>query len=190
VRLEVGGETRTAELVVAADPRNRASRADLDAQYQHALRVWRRLSDVNEAVETIHGLRRQLDRWSSEDGELAAAAGSLREALTDVERELAPVDPKGSIRLGNPDRLDGKLRVLLAHAGFPARPTEASLAVAGELSRRLDGVLARLDSLLEGQVDEFNQLVRRMGAPALAPRHEAQKTGAGIAGSGDPAVPE
>ncbi|HEY4024889.1 MAG TPA: glycosyl hydrolase, partial [Candidatus Dormibacteraeota bacterium] len=188
VRLEVGGEVRTAAFEVAKDPRNRAVQADLEAQYQHALSVWRRLSDLNESVSAIRELRRQLDRWTGEGEELGAAAGALRKALSEVEGELVQVDPKGSARLSNPDRLDGKLRALLAQASFPARPTEAAVAVAAELSRRLDGVLARLDSLMEGQVEEFNQLVRRAGVPALAPRPEQARTGvaAVAADAGDP----
>jgi len=105
-----------------------------------------------------------------EGGEISRAASALREALTEVERELVQVDPRGSRRLSNRDRLDGKLQVLLTHANFPSRPTAAAIAVADELSRQLDGALARLDALLEGQVAEFNQLVRLAEAPALAPR--------------------
>jgi photosystem II stability/assembly factor-like uncharacterized protein len=188
VRLEIGDEVRTAAFEVAKDPRNGAAQSDLDAQYRHALRVWRGLSSLNEAVDTIRELRRQLDRWSAEGEEVGRAAGVLREALSEVERELVQVDPKGSARLANPDRLDGKLRTLLQHASFPGRPTEASVAVADELSRRLGGALARLDSLLEGQVEEFNQLVRRVGAPAVASRPGAAQSGAGAvaAGAGDP----
>jgi hypothetical protein len=108
--------------------------------------------------------------------EIGAAAKDVREALTEVERDLVQVDPKGSGRLSNPDRLDGKLRVLLQHAGFPARPTDASVALAGELGQQLDGALGRLDAILEGQVEEFNDRVKRAAAPALAPRPAAPPT--------------
>jgi hypothetical protein len=170
VRLEVGGEVLTAHFEIAKDPRNPATQADLEAQYRHALRVWERLSDLSEAVDAVRRLKRQLERWDGAGEEVGERAAALRDALTDVERELVLIEPRGSLRLSNPDMLDAKLRVLLQHAGFPARPTDASLAVAGELSRRLDGVLGRLDALLEGPIDEFNQLVRGAGLPALAPR--------------------
>jgi hypothetical protein len=94
----------------------------------------------------------------------------VRDALTEVERDLVQVDPKGSGRLSNPDRLDGKLRILLQQASYPARPTDASIAVADELGHRLDSALGRLDAILEGRVQEFNDLVQRASAPALAPR--------------------
>jgi len=154
----------------------------MEVRYEHAQRVWRRLSDLNTGVNTIRELKRQLERWApaaatraangavEEGGEIGGAASALREALTEVERELVQVDPKGSRRLSNRDRLDGKLQLLLTHANFPSRPTDAAMAVADELSRQLDGALARLDALLEGQVAEFNQLVRLAEAPALAPR--------------------
>jgi hypothetical protein len=190
VRLEVGDEVRTASFEVRKDPRNPASDADLEAQYRHARRVWGRLSDLNEAVNTIRELKRQLERWAGDEGEVGAAAKGLRDALTSIEGQLVQVDARGSGRLSNPDRLDGKLRVLLQHANFQARPTEASVAVADELSRRLDGELGRLDALMEGQVGEFNDLVRRAGAPALAPRPGAAPAGAAAAAATDRDDPE
>jgi photosystem II stability/assembly factor-like uncharacterized protein len=174
VRLRVGDDVRMASFEVVSDARSAATQEDLEAQYRQGLRVWRRLSELNEAVDTIRELRRQLDRWqldrSNGEDDVAAAATSLRDALTDVERELVQVDARGSGRLGNPDQLDGKLRVLLQHAGYPARPTEASLAVADKLSEELDAVLGRLRALLDGDVERFNELVRRAEAPALKPR--------------------
>jgi photosystem II stability/assembly factor-like uncharacterized protein len=175
VRVRLGSEERTASFEIAKDPRNPAGQADLDAQYQLALRIWRRMSDLNQAVSTIRELRQQLDRWApaakdAEPDDLGAAATSLRDALTDVEKAMVLVDGKGSARLSNPDKLDGKLRVLLAQCGPPARPTEAAVAVADELSRQLDGALARLDALMEGDIREFNERVRQAGAPAVAPR--------------------
>jgi len=192
VRLEVGGESRTASFEVAKDPRNRATQEDLDAQYQHAVRLWRRLSDVNEAVNTIRELKRQAGHWSDAGEEVGAASRSVSEALAEVEKELVQVDPKGSGRLSNPDRLDGKFRVLLQHASFPGRPTDASVALAAELGQRLDGALGRLDAILEGQVEEFNDLVRRAAAPALAPRPSPAPTTAvaAAADATDPVVRE
>lgn len=179
VRLQVGDEVREALVETTKDPRNPASQADLEAQYAHAVRVWRRLSDVNAGVNAIRELKRQLERWAPKDGaaeegnEIGRAASAVREALTEVERELVQVEPKGSPRLSDPDRLDGKLQVLLMHANYPARPTDASVAVAEELSRQVDRTLARLEALLEGKVADFNQLVRRAEEPALAPRPAA-----------------
>ena len=182
VRLQFGDEVEVVAFEIAQDPRNPATQADLDARYRHALLLWRRLSELNTGVNTIRELKRQLERWSpavatrasngavEEGGEIASAASALREALSEVERELVQVDPKGSRRLSNRDRLDGKLQLLLTHATFPSRPTDAAVAVADELSRQLHGALARLDALLGGQVANFNQLVRLAEAPALAPR--------------------
>lgn len=173
VRLEVGGASRSASFEILPDPRNTAALEDLQAQYRHAVGVWKRLSDVHEAVNTIRELKRQADHWAGASDDIGAAAKEVREGLAEVERDLVQVDPKGSGRLSNADRLDGKLRVLLQHANFPARPTDASVAVAEELGRQVDAALARLDAILEGQVQEFNELVRRAAAPALAPRPAA-----------------
>ena len=183
-----GGESRTTPFDIVKDPRSPSTQEDLDAQYRQALRVWGRLSDVHEAVNTIREVKRQADHWADAGEEIATAAAALRESLTEVERDLVQVDPKGSGRLGNPDRVDGKLRVLLAHASFPARPTAASLEVTDGLSSRIDGALARLDAILEGQVAEFNELVRRVAAPAVAPRSGAapEPPAAAAADTSDP----
>ena len=184
VTLRLGDRDASAPFEIVKDPRNGASQEDLEAQYQLALRVWRRVSDLNGAINAARELKQQLERWApskddkEKDGEqpadeIVTAARSLREALSEIEKELVPVDAKGSVRLSNPDRLDGKLRTLQAIAHYPARPTDAALAVADELSARLDGVLARLDALLEGDLAVFNLLVGWVGRRALAPRAEA-----------------
>ena len=187
VRLQLGDETEEASVEIAKDPRNGATQSDLEEQYTQALRMWRRLSDLNAGVNTIRDLKRQLQRWAPGDGtaeeagELGTAASALRDALAEVEGQLVQTDVKGDPRLSAPDRLDGKLKVLLLHASVQWRPTEAAIAVGQELSRQLDGALARLDALLEGQVTEFNQLVKQAEAPALAPRSTAEQAGAAAA---------
>ncbi|HXM58257.1 MAG TPA: glycosyl hydrolase, partial [Candidatus Dormibacteraeota bacterium] len=58
VRLEVGDEVRTASFEIVKDSRNPVSQEDLEAQYRHARRLWSRLTELNEAVNTIRELKR------------------------------------------------------------------------------------------------------------------------------------
>ena len=174
VRLRLGGFEQVQRFEIAKDPRNPASPEDLEARYQLSLRVWKRITDLNRAVNTIRRTRRQLERWlppedADQPTELQAAARSLREALVEIESELVLVDPKGSPRLSNPDRLEGKLHSLASHIDVPNRPTVAATELAGVLSQRLDVQLGRLTGLLDGPLQDFNRKVREADAPAVDP---------------------
>ncbi|MGH9062546.1 MAG: WD40/YVTN/BNR-like repeat-containing protein [Acidimicrobiales bacterium] len=192
VRLEIGDHQVSASFEIAEDPRNPATPSDHVARYGLGLELWRRTSELNAAVNSIRELKHQLSRWSSRGGgdgrpdaagrngpgpseveaaagpsEVESAAGALRDALTGVERDLTPVDAKGSLALGNPDRLDGRLRALSRFVDVPARPTESAVAVAGELSAQLDHALERLASLVGTDVAAFNDLLERCGVRAV-----------------------
>jgi photosystem II stability/assembly factor-like uncharacterized protein len=174
VRLRVGGFEQVQRFEIAKDPRNPATPEDLEARYQLSLRVWRRIGDLNGAVNTIRRTRHQLERWlppedAKDPSELQAAARSLHESLGQIESELVLVNPKGSPRLSNPDRLEGKLHTLGGHIDVAARPTAAATELADELSHRLDVQLGRLTDLFDGPLGDFNRKVREAGAAAIDP---------------------
>lgn len=79
VRLTVGGEVREASFEVLADPRSGASREDIEAQVALLLEVRDVLSDVQEGVNSLRSVRREIDstvdrhRRSRGGGEGAAA---------------------------------------------------------------------------------------------------------------------
>ncbi len=170
VSLEVGGRQARASFEILEDPRNPASADDLQAQYELALRVWEGTCRLNRCVNTIRDLKEQLERWSSADGspeEAAARASSLANALTEIERELVPVKPKGSVRLSYPACLDGKLQALFQMVDVAARPTASEQAVADQLLASLEDASQRLGRLVEEDLADLNRLLDEGGVKAV-----------------------
>jgi photosystem II stability/assembly factor-like uncharacterized protein len=153
VRVELGPARATAGFDIKADPRSAASQDDLVQEYELALEVWRRITDLYGAVNRLRSARRQLaDAIRDAGGPDAEAGGPAREvqdALRDVESQLvADGGGERSVFLRE-SRLDTKYQRLRQILAVPGRPTASTLAVAADLSNRLDEVLARVPPLLE-----------------------------------------
>ena len=180
VSLTAGGKTSTQSLTVVKDPRLDVSDADLASQYAVAKQLTESLSELNIGVNRIRMMRKQLKNLKllvpSVDGDIEAAMGRLGEIeaqLVDVHRET----PRDVLR--HPAGLDDTLMdlrwtVLIADAKPPLQVAELTDNVTGKVA----GLLAELDSHVEGPLAALNATVAEIGAPAVsAASIGAPKTG-------------
>ena len=180
VSLTAGGKTSTQSLTVVKDPRLDVSDADLASQYAVAKQLTESLSELNIGVNRIRMMRKQLKNLKllvpSVDGDIEAAMGRLGEIeaqLVDVHRET----PRDVLR--HPAGLDDTLMdlrwtVLIADAKPPLQVAELTDIVTGKVA----GLLAELDSHVEGPLAALNATVAEIGAPAVsAASIGAPKTG-------------
>ena len=122
--------------------------ADLQAQFDLAMRISERVSEANRAVLRIRAVKDQitarLDKAS--DPALQTAGKALIEKLTDVEGEIYQHRLRsGQDPLNYPIRLNNKLAALQGTVeSGDYRPTDQAQAVFKELSGRLDAQLARM----------------------------------------------
>ncbi len=178
VRLTVGGSSQTREFRLLADPRANATPADYAAQFQLLVRIRDRLSDANNAVVRIRGLKDGIDQVTRRlDGVQTAAqirsrADSLRRSLSAVEEEIYQVRNRSNQDpLNYPIKLNNKIAALAGVVGgSDARPTDQSIAVFEELSAALQVQLDLLGRILDRDVPGFNALVREANIPALPER--------------------
>ncbi|MGH7476401.1 MAG: WD40/YVTN/BNR-like repeat-containing protein [Longimicrobiales bacterium] len=172
VRLAAGGETRTEQFEIRLDPRleGEVTVADLQQRFDLAMRVRDRVSEANEAVLLIRGVKEQIDDrlTRTQDAEVEQAADSVRGGLSEVEEEIYQVrlqsnqDP-----LNYPIKLNNKLAALLgAIESSEHRPTDAMYEVFDTLSVALDEQLTRLNDILDRDLAALNALLRENG---LAP---------------------
>ena len=134
LRLTVDGRSTTQPLVVEADPRSSASIADIEAQVAFALGVRDRLARITAMVETIRGLRSQLEdrnqRLADDPRapELVTAGRELIAALTS-DRGSRP-QPSRRGRLRRPRRSPrrgqalGSTRLAVQHCTRPRRTAD------------------------------------------------------------------
>jgi photosystem II stability/assembly factor-like uncharacterized protein len=91
VKLTAAGETMSAPLVVAMDPRVKTSRGDLEQQFQLASKLAARVGEFSAAVTWADDLQKQIvARTKEAEGETELVA-----ALADLEKKVAAVAGRG-----------------------------------------------------------------------------------------------
>jgi hypothetical protein len=163
-------------LEVRADPRLKATPADLARQFQLASAIARRTREANDAVNQIRDLREQLhgfrERFEKNAGAKAvlATADALDKKMTPVEEEIAQTKSKASEDpLNFPIRLNNKLLLLQETVeSADTAPTQQSVAVFDLLSKQLDAALAQWHQILSADVPALNQAIRNANLPAIS----------------------
>ena len=174
-RLTVGGKPLEVPFEVKLDPRNTASQADLQKQFDLRVKIHDRLAEDYSTVNQLRDLRVQLkgiEKRLQNDAahkEVLSAAEELEKKIDPVEAAL--INPKlkatqDSLNWGL--GVDGKLGefagvVESADAAPPAQAYE----VFDSLSQRLAGPLAQAKDLLGKDLAAFNELARKDGLNAL-----------------------
>ena len=174
VRLSVDGRPVGAEAFrVTADPRSRATQADLRAQFALALRVRERTGDANRGVRLVRGIREQVDARlaRTRDPAVIAAAEALKGRLAVIEDSLYnPRLRSSQDPLNYPIRLNNKMAALLGTLeSAEAAPTTQTVAVYEDLSRRIGVQLAALDAVVRDDLPRLNAALRGARLPAVRP---------------------
>ncbi len=170
VRLTAGGVTKSQPLVIERDPRlTSVTDADLQKQFELAIRVRDELSRAHEAVLRIRDLDTQLQA-AVKSGRPAAvnAAQSFKSKLDEIESDLYQVknrSPRDT--LNYPIKLNNQLAVLqrIVDTGDYA-PTDQDYAVFAELKDKLNQILGRLNQALSTDLPQLNT---RLSAEHLPP---------------------
>src|SRR5262249_53421496 len=150
-----------------------------------------KLSETNDAINQLRGLRTQVEEWEKRasgqraagsgqraDSALSEAAKALKDGLAAVEEELVQTRWKSSRdALTAPSKLNAKLATRAnVGGGSDAAPTTQAQEVFAALSERLDGQFERLDTLIRRDVPRFNALVQEQNLPALTVREPSEET--------------
>lgn len=167
VRLTAGELMLEQPLHVKVDPRlSQEIESDLAAQLEFALNVRDAISQANQTVIEIRGLRRQIkSRLRDAEGGLAAAAEPLLEKIGSVEAELYQVknsSPKDKIAY--PIQLNDRLAGLASFVAFTdAAPTPAQRQIYKLLSAQLADLMSRYQAAQNEELAAFNEILTRQG---------------------------
>ena len=172
VRLTANGVSQTHAFQWKRDPRMTATEADLRLQWQLGMKIRDRVTEANEAVIRIREIRAGLtDRLGkSNDPELRAASDRILPTLREVEEELYQVrNRSGQDPLNFPIRLNNRLAALGRSVGTgDARPTDGAYKVYDELTRELNGHLARLNDAVAREGPGITQALQRLRLEPLS----------------------
>ncbi|GAO37881.1 hypothetical protein SCH01S_01_00440 [Sphingomonas changbaiensis NBRC 104936] len=166
-RLTVDGKAQEQSFEIRSDPRAKANPADLQRRFDFASRVSARVSEANQAVLLIRGIKQQTDADAKKatDPAVKAALAAFDTKLSAIEgriyqtRNRSRQDP-----LNYPIMLNDKLAGLIGTVeSADAPPTEQSERVFADLSGQLDTQLNALKQLLDSDLPTLNAQLKHAG---------------------------
>jgi hypothetical protein len=163
VELMVGPLSRSAQFSILKDPRLTTSQDDYVCQFALLSELNSKLSTLNDAVNRIRRVRRQLlafiDSLGNHYVELVGAARSADQRLTVIEGVLVDIhreSPRDVLR--HTAGLNDTLVDLINTAAIAdAKPTEQTIAVSDETMARVDAEIVKLDLLLSTDIANINR---------------------------------
>src|SRR5262249_58982676 len=134
VRVSAGGQTATQPFRILMDPRVKVSQAELQEQFELAMKVRDRVADANEAVIAVRRVRDQINdrlekaKYAERDTSkkpMTTALENLKGKLTAVEEAVYQVKNRsGQDPLNFPIKLNNKIAHLQGVVeGADAKPT-------------------------------------------------------------------
>ena len=182
VRLRVGRSVMSERLVVKRNPWiEGVTDEDLLAQYEFGVRVRDQVDRANRAVIEIRRVKGELEeRLEGVDDEetLIAAAERLRAALEEIEGEIYQVRNRSNQDpLNFPIKVTNRLANLLSMSERGDGRPGSGMEVFGVMVGRLEGLLAELAAVWEGELGEVNAGLERLGVKGIV--------GGGVGGGGE-----
>jgi photosystem II stability/assembly factor-like uncharacterized protein len=173
VKLAAGGQTFMQDFEIKKDPRLTTTDAEYAKQFQMSLAVRDKVSELDDAVNRINRILKQLEKASQSakvDKALRDAASNLTEELIAVRQKL--IEPRftgfDDQTLIFPLQLNNRLASLQSYLEGDHAPTDQDVAVFQQLSSDLGQALANLKQILDTDAPPFNSRLKSRGLPALS----------------------
>ena len=167
VRLTVDdAEPVEQDFEIRLDPRldGQVAMEDLRERFELSMRIRDRVSQANQAVIDIRGVKTEVDDRldQTEDRQIHEVGGDVKTKLGGVEEEIYQVrNQSNQDPLNFPIKLNNKLAALMGVVeNGESDPTEQSYAVFEDLSTRLDLQLRTMQSILADDLARLNDLLR------------------------------
>ncbi len=189
VRLRVGNVTQTQDFEVKLDPRlqGQVTVAQLQEQFDLAMKIRDRVSDANEAVIRIRKIKSQVDDrlGKTKDPAISRLGDSVKTRLSAPEEEIYQVRNRSNQDpLNFPIKLNNKLAALMGVVqSADAPPTAQSYEVYRHLDTLLQRQLDLVERIISTDVSRLNQLLRNANLPPIdteKPKRESPAAAPGI----------
>jgi photosystem II stability/assembly factor-like uncharacterized protein len=168
-RLIVDGRNFEQNFTIGADPRVKVTPAALTARFDLARAVTARVSDANNAVLLVRGIRAQVDAIAKAGKPMPAAVPALMARISAIEAEIYQVKMQSrQDPLNYPIKLNNKLAALIGIIeSAEAPPTDGTRTVFAALSAQLDAQLKALETALAEGLPAANAALRAAGMTIL-----------------------
>lgn len=175
VRLTADGMVKTQGFTIAPDPRVKTTTAaDRQARFALATAVSARVSQANDAVRLIRGIKEQTGAAAKavKDPATLKALADLDAKISVIEAEIYQVNNRSrQDPLNFPIKLNDKLAGLISTIeSADAPPTAQTRVVFERLSGQLDVQLKALDNVLASDLPSLDALLKQHRQPAIEKR--------------------
>jgi photosystem II stability/assembly factor-like uncharacterized protein len=177
VRVTADGHTDTQPFAIRREPHVLAdvTDADLQREFQLALQIRDTTAKANQAVLLVRGIRPQIQdragKLDSKTGPTAKALEALEKTLTAVETQVYQVKNQSfEDPLNFPIMLNNKIASLQGIVeSADAPPTDQTYEMFKLLSGRLDEQMNKLDTAVQKDLPQVNQLLQRQKLAPIKP---------------------
>ena len=160
---------------IQLDPRIKVSAADLEASLKFQLQVRDKLTEVNEAINKIRKIRKQINDVTAAIQDTAyrstieTLAKPILDSIANIEKALIQTDAKAfQDLLALPVRLNDKLAGLGSTAATAdTRPTAQTIEAYTDITAQIDSYLAKLKAIIDDQIAALNQKLEQKRPPAI-----------------------
>jgi photosystem II stability/assembly factor-like uncharacterized protein len=175
VRLTANGRSQTQSFRVRRNPLyTDVTDADLQAQFDLAIRIRDKVSEANQAVIDIRRIKADVDDrlGRSSDARLETAANALTTNVGAVEEAIYQVrNQSGQDPLNFPIKINNRLASLLrAVSRGDGAPIGNAPVIFNDLVAELKAETDKLEETLVTQLAALNQELRRLGLPVVEGR--------------------
>ena len=175
VRMTVGEWAQTQSFEVKKDPRLSTTQEDFQKQFDLAIKIRDKLTELNDAIRKIRDVRDQVEnlihtlKKAGYGDEIAQASNELIKKLTSMEDKLIQKEnKKGADGLNFPAQLDCHfIAVLSVVLSTETRPTDGSYQVFEDIKPELAEHLHRLQDIFDEDLTAFNEMIQRKNLPPV-----------------------
>ncbi len=183
VRLTVNGQSVEQEFEILKDPRIKSTQEDLQAQFDFIVKARDKVSEANQGVIDIRKIKQDLGYLKDKIGsdpqykDLMDASKKFEDQLTEIENNIHQTKNRS---VQDPLNYGIKLNNRLAHlvveqGGGDFRPTAQGEAVRQELTRKVDAELQKLRTVIDGNVDAINKMIKDKGIEMITLKKQASE---------------
>jgi hypothetical protein len=174
VRLQAGGEVRTAPLEIRMDPRVKVSSADLERLFRMESRLASLITATQEVIDQVRPLGEDLEKLAPRvPASLASTLAALREKVASLMGKpggyFDPVSPEPTLR-----RLAGDTGSLYGQVGgVDAAPTRSQKEALTGLDRDSGSLMSRWNGIRTADLPALNRRLVEANLPEIKLRPQA-----------------
>ena len=162
---------------IRKNPRTEGTQEDIEAQFMFVAGIRDKLTETHEAIFRIRSIRTGVDTVVAKAGksdstkDLEETGKDINRRVTEIEEALYQTKSKSSQDpLNFPIHLNNKLANVSSTVRGDYRPTDGAVAVAKELTTKIDAQLDKLRDLEGNELKAFNDLASKLKIGHVVPK--------------------